>query len=140
MYNTLLTAALAATAAYASPLQRRCDNSTSNSTSGAGLNTYAKAAGLQYFGTASDIPGPEQQDAAYQAVLRNNSEFGQLTPANYMKWEYVEPEQGVFNYTGGDVILDTAEADDQIVRCHNLVWYNQLPDWSKPFPVCTSGF
>lgn len=42
---------------------------------------------------------------------------------------YTEPKQGVFNYTGGDVVLDIAEKHGQQVRCHNLVWYNQLPDW-----------
>ena len=30
-----------------------------------GLNDLAKATGKAYFGTAADIPGPEQQDNAY---------------------------------------------------------------------------
>ena len=47
----------------------------------------------------------------------------------HQQYVYTEPERGVFNYTGGDVILDIAEANGQVVRCHNLVWYNQLPDW-----------
>lgn len=42
---------------------------------------------------------------------------------------FTEPEQGVFNFTGGDAFLDLAEATGKRVRCHNLVWYNQLPDW-----------
>lgn len=42
---------------------------------------------------------------------------------------YTEPEQGVFNFTGGDYFLDLAEAAGKRVRCHNLVWYNQLPAW-----------
>ena len=46
-----------------------------------------------------------------------------------MQWLYTEPEQGVFNYSGGDVILDIAADDGHVVRCHNLVWHNQLPDW-----------
>ena len=50
-----------------------------------GLNDYAKAAGKIYFGTAADIPGPEQQDVAYMTQLNNTHDFGQLTPANYMK-------------------------------------------------------
>ncbi|MCJ1408805.1 hypothetical protein MMC19_002881 [Ptychographa xylographoides] len=101
----------------------------SDTQAGHGLNAYAKATGKVYLGTAADVPGPEQQDAGYMAVLNNVAEFGQLTPANYMKYEYTEPSQNVFNYTGGDVILDIGEANGQIVRCHNLVWYNQLPYW-----------
>lgn len=35
----------------------------------------------------------------------------------------------MFNYTGGDVVLDIAENHGKRVRCHNLVWVSQLPDW-----------
>ena len=50
-----------------------------------GLNDLAKATGKVYFGTAADIPGPELSDVGYMTVLNNTHEFGQLTPANYMK-------------------------------------------------------
>lgn len=49
-----------------------------------GLNYVAKAAGKLYFGTATD--NPELNDTAYDAILDNNQQFGQLTPANSMKW------------------------------------------------------
>lgn len=49
------------------------------------LNVLARAAGKDFFGTASDIPGPEQDNAAYMAILEDNKIFGQLTPANGMK-------------------------------------------------------
>ena len=93
------------------------------------LNDLAKSKGKLWFGTAADIPGPEQQNQEYMTILNDTKIFGQLTPANYMKFEYTEPEQNVFNYTGGDVILDIAEAHGKYVRCHNLVWVSQLPDW-----------
>ena len=48
------------------------------------LNDLAKAAGKLYFGTATD--NGELSDAAYTAILDNNMEFGQITPANSMKW------------------------------------------------------
>jgi endo-1,4-beta-xylanase len=35
---------------------------------------------------------------------------------------YTEPEQNVFNFTGGDYFLDLAEATGKKVRCHNLIW------------------
>jgi len=46
-----------------------------------------------------------------------------------MKYFATEPQRGVFNYTGGDVIVAIAAANKQLVRCHNLVWHNQLPNW-----------
>ena len=49
-----------------------------------GLNRAAQAAGKLYFGTATD--NGELSDAAYTAILDNNKEFGQITPANSMKW------------------------------------------------------
>jgi len=93
------------------------------------LNDLAHTKGKLWFGTAADIPGPEQSDVEYMTILNDTNIFGEITPANYMKWLFTEPEQGVFNYTGGDVILDLAEQHGKRVRCHNLVWISELPDW-----------
>ena len=35
----------------------------------------------------------------------------------------------MFNFTGGDEFLKIAESSGKLVRCHNLIWSNQLPDW-----------
>ncbi|KZS90420.1 endo-1,4-beta-xylanase C precursor [Sistotremastrum niveocremeum HHB9708] len=94
--------------------------------SGTGLNVLAKAAGKHYFGSATD--NPEFTDAPYLAIL-SSSEFGQLTPGNTMKWVYTEPTQNEFSYTGGDAVVTLAKGANQIVRAHNLCWYEELPDW-----------
>jgi endo-1,4-beta-xylanase len=39
--------------------------------------------GLKYFGTATD--NNELTNEAYATILKNISEFGQITPANSMK-------------------------------------------------------
>ncbi|KAJ4423603.1 hypothetical protein N0V82_001770 [Gnomoniopsis sp. IMI 355080] len=91
------------------------------------LNSLAKGAGLLYFGTAVD--NPSLSNSAYTAIAFNSSEFGQITPANGQKWDSVEPSQNTFNYANGDAITTKAQAAGQILRCHNLVWYNQLPSW-----------
>lgn len=92
-----------------------------------GLNYVAKQAGKLYFGTATD--NPELNDTAYDAILDNNLQFGALTPANTMKWEYSEPEPFVFTFEQGDVIADLARANGMLLRGHNCVWYNELPAW-----------
>lgn len=91
------------------------------------LHQLAVAAGLKYFGSATD--NPELTDTAYTAILNDATEFGQITPGNSQKWDTIEPSQGTFSYTKGDVIADLAKTNSQILRCHNLVWYNQLPSW-----------
>ncbi|ROW13163.1 hypothetical protein VPNG_04870 [Cytospora leucostoma] len=93
----------------------------------ANLNQLAQAAGKLYFGSATD--NSELTDTAYVAILSNASEFGQITPGNTQKWQYTEPTEGNFTYDQGDVVTDFAQANGQILRCHNLIWYNQLPSW-----------
>lgn len=95
----------------------------------ANLNQLAVAAGKKYFGSATD--NGELSDAAYVAILSDANEFGQVTPGNTQKWQYTETSQGVFDYTKGDVIASFAANNSQIMRCHTLVWYNQLPSFGK---------
>ncbi|KAM0720188.1 hypothetical protein Q7P37_004324 [Cladosporium fusiforme] len=92
-----------------------------------GLNTAAKAFGKLYFGSATD--NGELTDTEYKAILSDSNEFGQITPGNAMKWDTIESSRGNFNYANGDEIVDLAEENGQILRCHTLVWHNQLPSW-----------
>ncbi|MFG2409122.1 endo-1,4-beta-xylanase [Streptomyces brevispora] len=93
------------------------------------LHELAAAQG-KYFGSATD--NPELPDAAYAATL--GSEFGQITPGNSMKWDTVEPAQGRFDFTKGDVVTDFARRHGQTVRGHTLVWHSQLPGWVAALP------
>ncbi|MDQ0829660.1 MULTISPECIES: endo-1,4-beta-xylanase [Streptomyces] len=79
----------------------------------------------RYFGSATD--NPELTDTAYTKILGH--EFDMITPGNGMKWYATEPQQGVFDWTAGDEIVDLARAHHQKVRAHTLVWHSQLPDW-----------
>ncbi|MGW1270451.1 endo-1,4-beta-xylanase [Streptomyces sp. NPDC002491] len=57
------------------------------------------------------------------------AQFSSLTPGNAMKWASVEPAQGVFNWAEADQIVAFAQAHDQQVRGHTLVWHSQNPSW-----------
>ena len=99
------------------------------------LDTWAKKAGLRYFGAATDTPGFRERApyaaayAQYDAILNAPGEFGQTTPTNGQKWMFVEPEPGVFNFTEGEVVAKIAADTGKLLRCHALVWHSQLAPW-----------
>ena len=88
------------------------------------LRDLAAPIGLR-FGTAlipQDIETP-----SYAAIA--SSQFSVVTPGNGMKWQIVEPEQGVYDWSQADQLVQFAEANGQLVRGHTLTWHNQLPGW-----------
>jgi endo-1,4-beta-xylanase len=80
----------------------------------------------RYFGTALSMQWVDR-DTAYADLAA--TQFSQVTPENDMKWQVVEPTQGQLDWTGADATVAFAQAHDQIVRGHTLVWHNQLPNW-----------
>lgn len=54
----------------------------------------------RYFGTAYQSFYPA--DGRFLPVLE--SQFNQYTPENELKWEVVQPQRGVFNWTGADLV------------------------------------
>lgn len=86
MHSSLATALLVLTAlktVAAAPHDSLLE--TRNPTGTPWLNNLAQKHGKLWFGAAADIPGPEQEDAGYMAVLDDTNIFGEITPANYMK-------------------------------------------------------
>src|SRR3954454_3462907 len=90
------------------------------------LGASAAASG-RYFGTA--VSASKLGDATYAGIL--SREFTMVTPENEMKWDATEPSQGSFNYSGGDRIVSTAQANGQRVRGHALAWHSQQPGWAQ---------
>jgi endo-1,4-beta-xylanase len=77
-------------------------------------------------GTAVDM-GALAGDPTYKAAI--GREFNIVTPENVMKWETVEPQQGVTDFSQADALVRFARANHQAVRGHTLVWHSQLPAW-----------
>lgn len=66
-------------------------------------------------------------------IARDKDEFGQITPANGQKWNNTEWSQGRFSYGSGDAIANIAKQTRQLLRCHTLAWYNQLPGYGEAY-------
>jgi endo-1,4-beta-xylanase len=92
---------------------------------GAPLKALADRADL-LFGTAISMDALAE-DTTYRKVAAR--EFNSLTAENVMKWETLQPERGVYDFSQGDALMRFAKQNGQQVRGHTLLWHNQLPAW-----------
>ncbi len=70
---------------------------------------------------------PFLHDSTYRRYLR--SEFSSLSPENQTKWEFIHPQQGVYDFGEMDTIVKFAKRNGQTVRGHTLLWHSQNPAW-----------
>ncbi|MEV0001899.1 endo-1,4-beta-xylanase [Micromonospora sp. NPDC050980] len=97
-------------------------------TASAGTTLRASAAEKgRYFGAA--VATNKLSDNTYVTVL--NREFNSVVAENEMKWDATEPQQGRFNYSGGDRLVSHARANGMSVRGHALLWHQQQPGWAQ---------
>ena len=76
---------------------------------------------------SQDYPDPFTHDRRYLRHMA--AQFSSLSPENQMKWEYLRPDQDTYDFAAADAIVEYAEANDQVVRGHTLLWHSQNPDW-----------
>jgi len=88
------------------------------------LRAHAAPIGLRIGTAATPF---ELDNAPYRQIT--GDQFSSVTPGNEMKWQVVEPTQGVFDWSGADRLVTFAQQHDQLVRGHTLMWKNQLPGW-----------
>lgn len=72
-------------------------------------------------------PDPFPNDKQYRRILAR--EFNSVSPENQMKWEFIHPEKGVYNFGPADDIVKFAQQKGQVVRGHTLLWHSQNPEW-----------
>jgi endo-1,4-beta-xylanase len=63
----------------------------------------------------------------YVAALTRH--FSYLTAEYQMKWDPIQRQQGVFDFSGGDAIVAFAEAHGMRVKGHALLWHGATPSW-----------
>ncbi|WP_035916775.1 endo-1,4-beta-xylanase [Flavimarina sp. Hel_I_48] len=88
-----------------------------------GLKDYYK----EYFPMGVAVSPRALKDSSQAALI--TTQFKSMTPENVMKMGPLHPEQNRYNWGPADEIIAFAEANDMIVRGHNLIWHQQYPDW-----------
>ena len=63
----------------------------------------------------------------HAALLKKH--FVSITPENAMKWQFLRPSEGVFDFTQADALAAFAAENHLRMRGHTLVWHQQNPAW-----------
>lgn len=74
-------------------------------------------------------PRAMDDDPLYGRVLAR--EFNCLVAENHMKFKYLQPRRGEFDFAAADRMLDFSDRHGMAVRGHTLVWHNSIPDWLR---------
>ncbi|NYH51940.1 endo-1,4-beta-xylanase [Nocardiopsis arvandica] len=74
-----------------------------------------------------DYPDPFTSDKEYRKLLARH--FSSVSAENQMKWEYIHPARGEYDFGMADAIVEFAERHGQDVRGHTLFWHSQNPAW-----------
>lgn len=78
------------------------------------------------FGAA--VSAAHLRDPAFRdAVIR---EVGALTAEIEMKWSYVQPEAGMFDFADADIVANFAQAHQKRLHGHTLLWHRSVPQWA----------
>jgi endo-1,4-beta-xylanase len=102
-----------------------CASAQTAADAAAPLRRQARPAGRS-FGAAirSEILST---DPAYAALFAAECEL--LTPEWEAKWEALQPEEGRYDFAPLDPLIGFAQANQQRLRGHALIWHEAMPAW-----------
>jgi endo-1,4-beta-xylanase len=78
-------------------------------------------------GTAILVNEIEDQNGPDAQLIKKH--FNSLTAGNELKWDATEPQEGQFNFSRSDKIVDFAVENGIAMRGHTLIWHSQTPNW-----------
>jgi endo-1,4-beta-xylanase len=81
--------------------------------------------GLFLIGTA--LPTRAFSDLISTDIVAQD--FNRLTCENEMKFDATEPQEGQFNFRGGDTLVEFAQKYNMKVHGHTFLWHSQTPQW-----------
>ncbi|WP_111445453.1 endo-1,4-beta-xylanase [Breznakibacter xylanolyticus] len=84
-------------------------------------------AGKFFIGTAMNAPQIEGTDTAAIGVITQH--FNAIVAENCMKSEELQPEQGKFDFTLADKMIEFGMQNNMHIIGHTLIWHSQAPKW-----------
>lgn len=67
-------------------------------------------------------------DRDFRALV--TSECGEITPELELKWAFVEPDAGKYNFSSADVLAAFASENGKALHGHTLLWHDSIPPWA----------
>ena len=106
----------------------------------AGETAFAQSplatAASRLFGTSERVPFgacvrpiPLDAEIDYRVALIDHCQ--QLTPEGGLFWGYLRPARNQFKFDFADGILEFTQKNNMTMRGHTLVWYGDMPEWTK---------
>ncbi len=93
---------------------------------------------------ADEVPGLKEVFSEYfpigvsigQNTLKDSMDvkmilkhFNSITSENYLKWEFIHPQPGIYNFAAADSFVEFGEKNNMHMVGHVLVWHSQTPEW-----------
>lgn len=78
---------------------------------------------------------PLASDDEYRRAALSN--FGSMTTENALKWQFTEPQPGVYDLSEARAMVDIAKKNHLAVHGHTLVFSEGLPQWVQQLPTGT---
>lgn len=92
------------------------------------IRTYADKT-EKFVGTCVPVWSIDVDNADNVEAKRIAHDFNMVVCENEMKFAYVEPSQGSFDFYHGDRLVNFAQRNNMRVRGHTLVWHKQVAEW-----------
>jgi endo-1,4-beta-xylanase len=69
----------------------------------------------------------DNQDQRGDPIIE--SQFNSISPENVLKWQWVHPKPGKYDFTEADRYVEFGEKHHMVIVGHTLVWHHQTPKW-----------
>ncbi|MFQ3547131.1 MAG: endo-1,4-beta-xylanase [Termitinemataceae bacterium] len=78
---------------------------------------------------------PDEVDPSTQKAQLMIKHFDTIVAGNAHKMDAIQPQEGKFDWSRADKIIDFAEMTGMQIRWHTLLWHSQVPAWFFQDPV-----